>query len=41
VNIKLEGREAPSCGDSSQTGYIETKQNIVVFKWVFGPLERG
>jgi hypothetical protein len=32
---------APSCGDSSQAGYSETKQNIVVFKWVFGPLERG
>jgi hypothetical protein len=23
--IKLQGREAPSCGDSSQAGYSETK----------------
>jgi hypothetical protein len=29
------------CGDSSRTGYSETKRNTVVFKWVFGPLERG
>jgi hypothetical protein len=30
-----------TCGDSSQTGYSKAKQNTVVFKWVFGPLERG
>jgi hypothetical protein len=29
------------CGDSSQTGLRKSKQNTVVFKWVFGPLERG
>jgi hypothetical protein len=30
-----------SCSDSSQVGYSKVKANTMVFKWVFGPLERG
>jgi hypothetical protein len=38
---QLSGREAPSCGDSSQTGKSIRKKNTVVFKSIIGSLERG
>jgi hypothetical protein len=38
---QLQGREAPSCGDSSQTGESLRKKNTVVFKLIIRSLERG
>jgi hypothetical protein len=38
--INLVRREAPTCGDSSQTGK-DIRKNTVVFKLIIGSLERG
>jgi hypothetical protein len=37
---QLYEREAPSSGDSSQTGESIRKENTVVFKLIIGSLER-
>jgi hypothetical protein len=41
VNIKCKGERLQVVEIPRKWDIVKWKQNTVVFKWVFGPLERG